>query len=194
MSDRTGKEPDDVDERAAQRRRELWMLHAELPSTAELDPAELDPAELDAADETVEKIFELTEELLSLEAAAAEQRELAEHARSSRVIYWSAGALGVVSAVPLGLGLLLGWYPGWGLAVLVANLLVALGMAGIHAVATRAGHRERRRHAVVALGVGVVLAAVAPWWLPWWAALGGLAATLGNGWIFVSAARGHDQR
>lgn len=77
------------------------------------------------------------------------------YAQSSRVIYLAAGALGVVSALLLVLGVIFGWYSGWGRVLLVANIVVAVGMVGVHAAADRVGHRERCLSAVVALGLGV---------------------------------------
>lgn len=181
MPDRGRREPENLDDRIGQLRLALLRQHAELPSTGELDPAQLA-----AAGETIEEIFTLTDELLGLEAAAAEQRDAAEHAQSSRVIYAAAGALGVVSALLLVLALSFGWYSGWGLVVLVANLVVAVGMIGIHAAADRVGHQERCLSALVALGLGVLVAAIAPWWLPWWAAIAALLVMLLNGVVFAS--------
>jgi Na+-translocating ferredoxin:NAD+ oxidoreductase RnfD subunit len=139
---------------------------------------------------TIEDIVTLTDELLAVESTAAEQRGAAEHAQNSRVIYSAAGALGVVSALLLVLALLFGWYSGWGLEVLVANLVVAVGMLGVHATADRAGHRARCLSALIALGLGVLLAAIAPWWLPWWVAIAALVMMLVNGaFLRVRAAR-----
>ncbi len=181
MPDRGRGKSENLEERIGQLRGALSKRHAAVPSTGELDPAQLA-----ATGGTIEEIFTLTEQLLAFEAAAAEQRDAAQHAQSSRVIYSAAGVLGVVSALLLVLALSFGWYSGWGLVVLVANLVVAIGMVGVHAAANRVGHQKRRLSALVALGLGVLLAAIASWWLPWPAAIAALLAMLVNGEVFAS--------
>lgn len=167
-------EPDDLEARATRKRRELWELHASRSADAEV------PAEL------VKQVVSLTDEVLKLEYAAADHREDQAHRQSTRAIYLCAALLFLGSVVTLAAGLFFEWFGGWGITVLAVNLAVGLGLPAAHAAATRAGHRRRRDLMLVALVLGVVAALLAAGWLPWWAALLGVLAAVGNAIAFLA--------
>jgi len=119
----------------------------------------------------INDLFALTDEVLALEARAAEHHEREVHRRSSGMIYAATGALVLGSATMLTLGILLGWLSGWGITALAITIAVGVLLAGAHAIAEPSGHRERVRSAVLALIPGLAVAGLAPGWLPWWISL-----------------------
>ncbi|MEQ3550128.1 hypothetical protein WIS52_06555 [Pseudonocardia nematodicida] len=160
-----GAEPDDLDARAARQRLELLAIHTGLTADAEVSA------------ELVEQVVSMTDEVLDLEHSAADHREELAHRRSTRMIYLSATVLTAGSAVVLVAGLLLGWLGGWGIALLVSNVLLGLGLPLAHRYATRAGHSRRRHQMAVALVVGAVATLAAVGWMPWWVGLLTLVAS-----------------
>lgn len=170
----TSTEPEDLDTRAARKRRSLWELHGRRT------------ADEDVSTELVRQVVSMTDEVLKLERAAADHRESQAHQRSTRVILLCAAALTLGPAATLASGWILGWLGGWGIALLVTNTVLGLGLPAAHAAAARAGHRRRRHHMVAALVLGVAAAIPAVGWLPWWIGLIAIVAAGANGLAYLT--------
>jgi hypothetical protein len=154
--------------RARDRRLELLTEHTSLDE------------DLDALDdERFDRIMALTDEVLDLERRAERAAVEAEHRSDAHAVHLATAILGAGAAALLLIGLPLGWWGGWGSALLGLDVAVAAVLAAAHAGARWTGRAVTPAAARAALGVGAVVAALAPDWAPWWSRVAGALALLG---------------
>lgn len=159
-ADHVGEQlPDDPDRAAQDRRRTLRELHARLRDNEQAS---------DLGDDVVEELFAVTDDVLALEAFAVEERDREAHRDSSRTIYGAAAALVLSSAAVLVIVVVFGWASAWGITSLALAMAAGVFLAVAHTVAQLDGHRERTLSAILTLVAGLLVAALAPGWLPWW--------------------------
>jgi hypothetical protein len=145
---------------AVRRRHELWEAHARLGRDVDADALPQD---------RLAALLELTDDVLRLEADDRERARAARHRVATAVLQASAGLLAVLGAASLIVAAIAGWARAWTVAGLLAAVLTGVGLLAVHRVRGRDGDAHRAGYAVAAVGIGVLLAGMAPYLPKWWA-------------------------